>query len=76
VAQRIIVALVYAIGVVSAAYQATTPPISVEGWVGLGISFVVAFWGKFSSSQTVVAMNRTVWTDTQRKAAELGEINK
>ena len=56
---RVITALLYAVGVAVAAYQATVPPISVEGWVGLAVAFVVAFWGKFSSASSVVAANRT-----------------
>lgn len=55
---RILTALLYAIGVGVAAYQATVPPITVEGWIGLGIAVLVAFWGKFSSNTTVVAANR------------------
>lgn len=55
---RVVTALMYAVGVGVAAFQATTPPITVEGWIGLAIAFVVAFWGKFSSNTTVVAANR------------------
>ncbi len=66
--QRIIVALMYAAGIVIASLQATGVPHTPEAWIGLVIAFIVGFWGKFSSSQTVVAMNRPVWSPEQRQA--------
>jgi hypothetical protein len=55
---RILTAAVYAVGATYAAYQAMTPPLSIEGYIGLGVTFVVTFWAKFSSSTTFVAPNR------------------
>ena len=55
---RILTAVAYAIGAAYAAYQALTPPISVEAYIGLGVTFLITFWGKFSSSTTVIAPNR------------------
>jgi hypothetical protein len=75
-AQRIIVALVYAVGIVIAAFQATGTPQTPEAWIGLVIAFIGGFWAKFSSSQTIVAMNRPAWTDEQRKAEALALLNK
>lgn len=66
-AQRIIVALVYAVGIVIAAFQATGVPQTTEAWIGLVIAFVTGFWGKFSSSTTIIAPNRTAWSAEQRK---------
>jgi hypothetical protein len=76
VAQRIIVALVYAVGIVIAAFQATGTPQTPEAWIGLVIAFIGGFWAKFSSSQTIVAMNRPVWTDSERAKESLAELNK
>lgn len=66
--QRIIVALGYAVSAVVATLTATGAPTSVEAWVGLAIAAIVAFWGKYSSNTTVVAANRTPWTEAQRAA--------
>ena len=66
-AQRIIVALMYAVGIVVAAFQAQGVPSTPEGWIGLVVAFIGAFWAKFSSSTTVIAMNRTAWTPEVRK---------
>lgn len=74
--QRIIVALMYAVGVVAATLQGTGIPQTPEAWLGIVMAFVIAFWGKFSSSTTIVAMNRAPWTDTQRAAEALAELNK
>jgi len=76
VAQRIIVALLYAVGAVAAILQGTGLPATPEAWIGLALSFVTTFWAKFSSSQTIIAMNRPAWTDEQRKAEALALLNK
>lgn len=55
---RVITAVIYAITAGVAAYQAAAQPITTEGWIGLGIAVIVAFWGKFSTSTSVVAANR------------------
>jgi hypothetical protein len=65
--RRIVVALTYAVGISVAAFQAAATPITVEGWIGLGVTFVGAFWAKYSSEQTVLAANRVVWSAEQRK---------
>lgn len=65
---RIITSLFYAVTAAVAAYQAVTPPLSVEAWIGLGVAFIVAFWGKFSSSTTTFAANRDTETFTGKKA--------
>lgn len=57
-AQRILVALMYAIGVGMGMYQASGIPTTPEAWVGFVLAVVVAFWGKFSSSTTVISPNR------------------
>jgi len=75
-AQRIIVSLLYAVGAIAAVVQGTGVPTTPEAWVGLVVAFVTTFWGKFSSSQTIIAANRTAWTDEQRKAEALAELNK
>jgi hypothetical protein len=74
--QRVIVALLYAIGIVSATLQASGMPQTPEAWIGLVLAFVMGFWAKFSSSQTVVAMNRPAWTEAERSKAALDELNK
>ncbi len=75
-AQRIIVSLIYAVGIVFAAFQATGVPQTPEAWVGLVIAFITGFWGKFSSNTTVIAANRAPWTEAQRKQEALDELNK
>ena len=75
-AQRIIVSLLYAVGAVAAVLQGTGIPATPEAWVGLVLSFITTFWAKFSSSQTIIAMNRPAWTDEQRKAEALALLNK
>jgi hypothetical protein len=75
-AQRIIVALVYAVGGLIAVLQGTGVPTTPEAWIGFVLAFVMGFWGKFSSSQTIVAMNRPAWTDEQRKQEALDALNK
>lgn len=75
-AQRIIVALMYAISVGMAAWQASGTPQTPEAWGGLAVAVIVAFWGKFSSSQTIIAVNRPPWTEAERAKAALDELNK
>ena len=67
-AQRIVAALMYAVVAVAGIIGANGVPQTVEGWIGLAITFVTTFWAKFSSSTTYFAPNRVVWTDEQRKA--------
>ena len=74
--QRIIVALVYALAAVAATIQGTGIPETPEAWIGLAVTLVVTFWGKFSSSTTIIAPNRAAWTDQQRKQEALDELNK
>ena len=75
-AQRIIVAILYAVSGLVAVLQGTGVPTNPEAWIGFVLAFVVSFWGKFSSSRTIVAMDRPVWTDEQRKAEALALLNK
>lgn len=74
--QRIIVSLVYAISAMAAAFQATGTPQTVEAWIGLIVAGVVAFWGKFSSSTTIIVPNRAPWTEDERKKEALDALNK
>jgi hypothetical protein len=55
--QKVGVALVYALLAGVGAVQVGGIPTTVEGWTALAGTVIVAFWGKFSSSRTVVAMN-------------------
>ena len=73
---RIFSALVYGLSAAAAAIQATGLPKTPEGWVGLGMAFLIAAWGKYSSSQTFLAPNRPAWTDEQRKQEALALLNK
>lgn len=65
---RILTSAFYAVTATVAAFQAAAQPISVEGYIGLGVAFLVAFWGKFSSSTTSFAANRNSETFTGAKA--------
>lgn len=73
--QRIVVALMYAVSAIVAAFQATGVPQTVEAWVGLLMAGVVAFWGKYSSNTTLVAADRAPWSEAERKQAALDAIN-
>ena len=75
-AQRVIVSLAYALSAIMAAYQAGGMPSTPEQWAALVMAGVIAFWGKFSSSTTVVAANRAPWTDAERKQEALDALNK
>ena len=75
-AQRILVSLVYAISAMVAAFQAGGMPATAEQWAALVMAGVIAFWGKFSSSTTVVAPNRAAWSDQERKQEALDALNK
>ena len=67
-ATRIIVALLYAVGLVGTQLATIGTPTTVEAWIGLVVTFLVGFWGKFSSSTTVISPNRAGETlDTQPK---------
>jgi hypothetical protein len=55
--QKIGVAAVYALLAGVGAIQLGGMPATVEGWVALGGTVIVAFWGKFSSSRTVISAN-------------------
>jgi hypothetical protein len=68
-AQRIIVALLYALAGLGAVIQTSGLPHTPEAWIGIVVAFGVAFWGKFSSSTTVVSPNRT--GETFAAAAEV-----
>lgn len=74
--QRIIVSLAYALSAMGAAFQASGIPTTPEGWIGLVMAGIVAFWGKFSSSTTVIAPNRAPWTEEERKKEALDALNK
>lgn len=55
--QRIAVSVAYALIGAVAVIQTAGFPTTVEGWVGIVGAAVIAFWGKYSSSRTVVAAN-------------------
>jgi hypothetical protein len=55
--KRILRALVYAATAVYAVVQTSGPPSTPEGYWGLAGAFIIGFWGKFSSSKTIVAPN-------------------
>lgn len=54
---RIVTAAGYALLAAFGAIQVGGVPSSVEGWVALAGTVVVTFWGKFSSSRTVISAN-------------------
>jgi hypothetical protein len=66
----------YAVGGLIAVLQGTGVPTNPEAWIGFVLAFVMSFWGKFSSSRTIIAMDRPIWTNEQRKQAALDELNK
>ena len=66
-AERIGNAVVYMIVAVMGIIGGTGIPHTWEGWMGLVVTAITAFWGKFSSEQTLVAANRKPWPDEVRK---------
>jgi hypothetical protein len=67
--QRIVAAALFGISAVLASLQVNGLPSTREGWLGVGGVFMVAAWGKFSSSTTLLAADREVWT-TERRTVE------
>ncbi len=65
---RLIAALIYGATGVLSALGVSGIPHDQAGWVALIGVFITAFWGKFSSSQTLLAPNRPEWSDEQRAA--------
>ena len=65
--QRLLASVFFGAAAVIAALQIAVPK-DKQGWLGLGVVFISAAWGKFSSSQTILAPNRPVWTPEQRAA--------
>jgi hypothetical protein len=59
VLQKIAVAAGYALLAGFGAIQMGGVPATVEGWVALAGTVVVAFWGKFSSSRTIISAKFT-----------------
>jgi hypothetical protein len=66
VQQRIIVAIGFGLSAVLGSLQINGLPHDRDGWIGVAIVFVVAAWGKYSSSTTIVGPDREVWTPERR----------
>jgi hypothetical protein len=64
--QRLLNAALFGISAVVASFQVNGLPTTREGWLGVAGVFVVAAWGKFSSSTTFLAPDRAVWTAERR----------
>lgn len=64
--QRIIVAIAFGASAALASLQVNGPPTTREGWIGVLLAAVVAAWGKYSSSSTVIAADREVWSPERR----------
>ena len=64
--QRIIVALGFGLSAVLGSLQVNGLPSTREGWLGVLIVFLVAAWGKYSSSTTFISADREVWTPERR----------
>lgn len=64
--QRIIIAVGFGVSAVLASLQVNGLPTTRDGWVGVLLVFVVSAWGKFSSSTTIIAADREVWTPERR----------
>ncbi len=67
--QRLVAAALFGAGAVIAAMQASGIPKDKQGWLGLGFVFLTAAYGKLSSNDSLIGVNRKVWTDEQRAAA-------
>ncbi len=67
--QRLIASLLFGAGAVIAAMQASGIPSNKQGWLGLAGVFVMTAYGKFSAADSLIGVNRKVWTDEERSAA-------
>ncbi len=66
--QRLVAAVIFGLSAVLAAIGVSGLPHDETGWTSLVAVFATAFWGKFSSNQTLIFPNRPQWTDEQRAA--------
>jgi hypothetical protein len=73
--KRIGSSVVFGASAAYASLQVSGLPKDKNGWLGVGAVFVMAAYGKYSSSQTFLAPDRPVWTETQRKVDQLASIN-
>lgn len=73
--KRIGSSLVFGASAAYASLQVGGIPKDKNGWLGVGAVFVMAAYGKYSSSQTFLAPDRPVWTEAQRKADQLEVLN-
>lgn len=71
--QRLIVALVYGIGAAGPVLAAALSDAVIAGneWGGIISAFVVAFWGKFSSSTTILSPARAGETQASKPGVTL-----
>ena len=76
--QRVIVAVVYGIGAAGPVLAAAFEDAVVSGgeWSGIATAFFIAFWGTYKSNKTIVAANRTAWTEQQRAEADVIAVEK
>ncbi len=70
--QRLVSSLLFGAGAVIAALQINIPNTK-QGWLGLASVFVMAAYGKFSANDSLVGVNRKVWTDEERAANANGK---
>lgn len=66
--KRLGTAVVYGLSAVGAALQLKMPTNRNEWFALLGV-FTAAAYGKFSTETSVVAPNRTEWTEEQKREA-------
>ena len=64
--QRILVALGFGLSAAVGSLQINGLPNTLDGWIGVAIVFVVAAWGKYSSSTSIIGPHREVWTPERR----------
>ncbi len=69
--RRILNALAYALTMAALVLGTVGQPHDWKGWLLFLGAAILTGYGKYSSSTTLVAMDRAVWTDEQR-AQKLG----
>ncbi len=70
--QRLVSSMLFGAAAVIAALQINIPNTK-QGWLGLASVFVMAAYGKFSANDSLVGVNRKVWTDEERAANANGK---
>lgn len=65
--ERIANAVVYMLIAIGGVLEASGVPKGMEGWIGMAVVAITAFWGKYSTSTRLMGPDRVVWPQEVRK---------